>query len=524
MDKPSAAAAVFFTALLLWGVVAFDDYGAAVDEPLYNQRGELTVKYVLYGDRTLLSLPWRFYGPVLEVPAYLLERYLGLEDIRDILLLRHLFVFLVFLAGSIFFYLFCRMHFRSGWMGLAGGVLLASSPRILSDSFYNSKDIGFMSLFIVSMYTMAVFVERKSVVACILHAVATAAAIDVRVMGILLPALTVLLMAIDILRRSGGFVVRSREAALLLLYLLLTPLLVILFWPLLWENPAGTFVDAFKYCSDFPNHIPIFYLGNYIAEGPPWHYVPVWVFITTPPLFMFLFLIGILHYVKGVIAKRLPAEGGPGAGERIVVLLWLIAPVLTAILLDSRLYGGWRQVYFIYPAFLVVCLSGLRQVGPRLKRWALERRISPVRIFVVAFLLAGVLEVPYSLATYHPHEYAYFNPLVGGLGVSRQYFDVDYLGRSLRAGAEYVLDMRGPGAVKVCFRPEWGAREAIILPADDRKRLDVVPCAKAEYLVTNYYLHPGGYPARMVFSVEAGGGVISGVYLLTAPESGQVPL
>ena len=66
-----------------------------------------------------------------------------------------------------------------------------------------------------------------------------------------------------------------------------------MFWPYLWSDPLVNFVSTLKNMSAYAWRGSIFYLGDYIsAENLPWHYPLVWIFITTPVLYLFLFISG----------------------------------------------------------------------------------------------------------------------------------------------------------------------------------------------------------------------------------------
>ena len=61
-------------------------------------------------------------------------------------------------------------------------------------------------------------------------------------------------------------------------------------WPFLWENPVNNFLEAYKNMSVFRWNDYVLYMGNYTrASELPWHYGLVYMFITTPVLYVILF-------------------------------------------------------------------------------------------------------------------------------------------------------------------------------------------------------------------------------------------
>ena len=132
---------IFFAALLLVGLGVFRDYGVSWDERVQREYGEKVYNYVTAGDRELFTDRHRYYGPVIEFALFSLEKALDLEDTRQVYLMRHLAVFLMFWLGAVFFYFLCKHEFKSWKLGILGSILLILSPRIFAHAFYNSKDI-----------------------------------------------------------------------------------------------------------------------------------------------------------------------------------------------------------------------------------------------------------------------------------------------------------------------------------------------------------------------------------------------
>jgi len=150
---------IFFAVYLFLGIIIFKDYGISWDEPARRENGIITVKYILEGDKTLLNTT-NSHGTAFEVLLIFLEKILCLKDSRDIYLMRHLFTFLLFYTGVIFFYLLCTDIFRNWKTGILGCLFLILSPRIFAHSFYNSKDIPFLVLFVISEIGRASCRER----------------------------------------------------------------------------------------------------------------------------------------------------------------------------------------------------------------------------------------------------------------------------------------------------------------------------------------------------------------------------
>jgi len=116
----------------------------------------------------------------------------------------------------------------------------------------------------------------------------------------------------------------------------------------------------------------------------------------------------------------------------------------------------------------------------------------------------------------HPFEMVYFNRLAGkNLARAASRFEMDYWGLSYRRGLEYILKHEPAETIKIRAENFPGEFNALILPRKERKRLVFVPkgAGQARYFVTNFRMHPQGYPLEEVYAVRVGGAKIMAVYL-----------
>jgi len=68
------------------------------------------------------------------------------------------------------------------------------SPRIFADAFFNSKDIPFLAVFIINIHTMMRLFDRPTWSRALCHALVSGILIAIRVLGLLIPCLTVFWM------------------------------------------------------------------------------------------------------------------------------------------------------------------------------------------------------------------------------------------------------------------------------------------------------------------------------------------
>jgi hypothetical protein len=344
---------VFFLGLLAVGLGIYRDYGISIDEPTSRLNGAVTLKYLAErfapslnpgtegGLDSLNRYLDRDYGVAFEAPAVALEVMLGIGDEKTMFLFRHLLTFLVSLAGV---YAVQRMADRrfSDWrIGLLAALFLVLTPRLFAESFYNSKDLVFMAFFAIAMNTTIAFVLKPSLNIAFLHALASAVAIDVRIMAIILPAATVAILTVRLLKRELPIPVTCRALAV---YLAAACIVVIAMWPWLWSDPIGNFVQAFRNMSRFPWPGEVLYMGHYFrGTDLPWHYALVWISITTPLLYLGLFVVGALNTLRQIASRNLGLWKGDEELQDAIFFGLFAAPIVAVVSLHSVLYDGWRH-------------------------------------------------------------------------------------------------------------------------------------------------------------------------------------
>ncbi len=469
---------LFFALYFFLGVFIFRDYGMSWDEPTSRDNGKVAFQYVTRENNDLLTYGDRDYGTAFELPLFVVEKAFGVTQTIQIYQLRHFFTFLLFFVSIIFFYKIASNRFSPGIVFL-GMIFLALSPRIFADSFYNSKDIALLSGMTIAMYTLIAFSRKPRFLSAVLHAAACAFVVDIRLPGLIILPITFGIFVLDMYFLSARRTRRSRMMFLFLFFLLFCGF-VVLFWPYLWSNPVGNFISAFSSFSHFLRlSDTVYYLGNYIPDKyVPWHYPLVWIGISTPLLYLILFLVGVISTVRAFFHRVLSFYKNHRMD--VIFLTWFFGPLLMVIGLNSTLYDGWRQLYFIYPALLFVALIGLESLI------LYTKNNNRLRIVFLVFGLVNILSVFRFMTVNHPYQNLYFNELIGNVEKAKLTFDVDYWGLTFREGLTYIAAHDGSLTISVFFA--HGHKNNIdILPDDVKKRFVVSnKPQEAKYILMNY--------------------------------------
>ena len=241
----------FFISYLVFGHIVFDDYSVTPDELLHREAGFISLKFLIelfsfnfdlpnYQNIPDLNNDWRkTYGVLFDLPAAIIEIIFNLET-KKAYLLRHYLTFLIYFTGIIYFYKFLKNNLTKDKMAFIGVLILISTPRIFSNSFYNSRDIVFLSLMIIATYYCLELLKKNNFKNLVLSALFCALASNVRIIGIYLPILTFIFYFF----LENKYKLNSNFNFFIKFFFLYFAVLYII-WPFLWLNPIENFLYVF---------------------------------------------------------------------------------------------------------------------------------------------------------------------------------------------------------------------------------------------------------------------------------------
>lgn len=501
IDRRKWIIAAFFIALLGVGLFGVRDYGIPYDEGTMDSLGHDAYAYVFEGKPWPVTDEWRYHGTVVELPLYALVRHTCDTGSPCAILVRHAVDFLLFFLGVVCFYVLARKWTGDWKHALLGCLMLVLSPRIFASAFYNSRDIPTMTFFILSMYTLLLLAERKTYRMAVLHGAACALALSTRMTGILLPVLTAAFLCLSIARehRLAGRHAWSRTALLFAAYVCALTAFTVAFWPFLWEQPLAHFVEAYRFMSSLNGSA--WFMGRTLTDTP-WYYVPVWIAVSTPPLYTLLFIAGTA--AGGALLLR------PSRLLRephvAIAFAWFFLPLLAILLTGAGLYTEWRHVFFIYPAFILLALLGLRSLGSIGSHmpgpWL---RHAPKAALAVQLALTGTW-----MLQNHPFQHSYFALNTPAMARS---FGVDAWELSYLQAVEFVHRHDRGDAVSFYASSNLANLDSRLFFPEDRDRVfPIVRPEFAQYLIDHYRPDkPSAFSGRK----ELYSAVVDGVKLVT---------
>ena len=160
--------------------------------------------------------------------------------------------------------------------------------------------------------------------------------------------------------------------------------------------------------------------------------------------------------------------------QDVIFLGLFFAPILAVIVMHSVLYNGWRQMYFIYPAFLLIVMRGFVFLWSACGNKLLVQKITHVLIAIA--LGASMSWTAGWMIHAHPFQNLYFNALAGKNWAPN--FEVDYWALTQQRVIKGILKSDPRPVIRVAGI--WQD----VLPKAERARIAKVDFdSDAEYVV-----------------------------------------
>jgi hypothetical protein len=502
----------FFCAYIFVGYGIYKDYGISVDEKTDYQRGQVNYERFIGGSQSEFLKTcsgWQtvcYYPPLFSMVLYW---YAPSGDSQTIYWRRHQLTFAFFVFSVFIFFLIGKKIFKDWKIGLLGSLFLIISPRIFAHSFYNPKDIPFLSAYIIAIYTLMLLLEKKNIFTAILHGIAIGVVCSIRTPGLIIFPITFLFYFFDLYLAKDNWKSNLKSVAVLFTSLIIPVGLIIWFTPMLYTNPIGNFIHSFNLMKQYPWKDIQFYMGKNIRNQIPWHYSIVWFSISSPVLYLLLFIFGSITLVSRTLKFRL-REQFRSMRDIYLVAACGILPILVVIVMKSIIYTDNRQMYFVYPALLLVSLYGFKSLIDKI-----SQKTQFWRIWTALILIAGLAYPVYFMIRYHPYQYTYFNFLAGSkMSIIKERFGLDTWGVSTLDGLNYIARTDPGQTIHVDVLDFQGGK--MLLPLSDRQRLVINESQPPDYTITTYY-YPikGRIAGTPVYSIKVGDADVLTVYKMT---------
>ncbi len=439
-----------FGTYFLIGLLITDDFGISVDEEFHRYSGFYWLNYVLeftpfnnlkaevflklneIGGHTLPNPKnFPFYGVTFDLPLALIETLFNIQDSKNYFLLRHIANFSIFFIGSIFFYLILKQRFRDNKIILLGILLYLSSPRIFGHSFYNNKDIIFLSILTINFYFFFSILTKKNYKNIFLFSIFSALTCATRIVGIFIPFAFIAILLLNKNSKIDSYKFRIKTICT---YIFLFLLFLILFWPYLWEDPLTNLIYSIKIFSEYPAEFLMLFDGNYIdSKYLPLSYLPIWMLITIPLTVLIFFIYGNFYLFKRLLNRTFNIKDGNfindfwrGRGEKKDFIIFMSFNIIFfyIILSNTDLYNGWRHLYFLHFFISYIACIGLYKIS------LVFKKIKFLFFIILFFISLNFIQI----YKFHPYQGSFFNILA----FNKDGYEVDYWGL---AGVKFLEEL-----------------------------------------------------------------------------------
>lgn len=450
---------------VLAGLVAltFRDYGISSDEYVQQIYGEKLWAFYLSGfaDRSAFHFDNLYlYGGLFDMVAVALQHILPLETYDA----RHLLCGLVGVLGIVGTRQLAR-HIGGPRVGFIAAALLALTASWYGAMFNNTKDIPFAVGMTWLLYLTCLLVtdlprpRRRHI---LWFGVVFGLTLGQRfggVLALIYLGLAVLVHLALTAHRDGWIQARNDGTAFCVAMLPAIPiayLLMAFFWPWSVQSPFNP-VEALLKLTEWPFFWTEFDGISYRASDLPWSYLPSYLAIKVPEVALLGILLTAGFAFVGVFRQRCKIDL-QHALLVVTIVVAALVPLAYVLIVRPAIYNGMRHFFFLIPPLYALAALGLDRLlckAEQQTRWL----AMAVAVLLVA---AGTRELA-TMIDLHPHEYIYFNALVGGPAGAYRNYEMDYwsnflpeaieqLDRKIRAESKGKLPSR-TYAVAVCAAP-----------------------------------------------------------------------
>ena len=491
---------IVFTLIFLIGLTVYKDYGLTIDDEIYRKNGALYFEYIkllLFSDiqisiedlsRKIVGPNNPFAAPVLfELPLTILSYFLNFNTTKEIYTMSHLINFLIFFISLFFFYKLIKKEFNSSYYGLIAIILLFLTPRIFAESFYNSRDILFLSLFIFNIYTAKKFLETESYKHSTYFALTSALLVYSKVIGVVPPIIFLFIYFLNSFKKNKTI---NKELRKIIFIIFLTLLLIFIFWPFLWDSPFNNLIYSFQSTINEQNNHSIltYYFGEYISStNTPWHYRLTWFLITTPILILFFFFIFyfkiLFNFIIGILKiDNKKEDPWNNKNELFIYYLFIILTTIVFVVIkfNTSHFNSWRHIYFLYPIVIWFAISGFYFFTKHIKK-------KIIKTFIYSLIFLNFIYITFWIYNWHPYQYVYFNLL--SKNYAKNNFDLDYWGLSNVNSIKYILENnKKKSSIKVAAVSYTSLIEStLILDEKDKKKIIIVyEIENADFIINNH--------------------------------------
>lgn len=501
---------IFFLYLIFFiiGCFIFMDYGVGIEENFQRASGFYWLDYIanltnfsrlqeicklkldeLY--RLNPNLPKvsdnLAYGIIFDVPVALIEIILNFKESYNNIYLKHFLTFSVFLVSSYCFTLLLIKRFSNIYISIFGTFAYFLSPKIFGASFFDGKDIFFLSILTISIFFYLKFDNSKTLRNLIIFSLFASFAASSRPPGFLIPISFFLIYFFKILCEKKN----KNDIKTIFIFCSAFLVFLTLQWPYLWDlnlNLKQSYGDI---------NLKVYFSGIfYEQKNLPISYIPKWIFISTPLYIFLLFVLGLMlsasrFYKRFILIKnnkinKYKYDLWRSANEKFdfFILICFGQTVFIYLMFMGDIFSSWRHFYFVH-FFLSYYFSMFINF-----LFLKSRNFSKKKSLIFLILTLCSFEQVYKLYKYHPYQNIYFNNLLSEKTILKYERDTAHLSR-LEALREIIKISQKENKKIKLGTASWSPLGDVLImfKKDDLKNIEFIgnnEISRSDYIFTNY--------------------------------------
>ncbi len=370
----------------------------------------------LAGTNKFYGSGFHYISSILELFTVYIPQLNELSSLGKKLISKHISVFILFLISGLFLRKIISLITKNKFHANLSSIFYLLYPYLLGHSFFNVKDIPFLTFWLICTYFLIRIIKNYSIYEIITKkhiiflGLFSGYLLSIRISGVLIfiQYLIFILVLINIKKLNFLNFLKKHFKDILIVFFI-TISFYILLHPSYWENPFLIF-DAILYMSQHLQTACTITLGECMkAQNLPASYLPIWFFFKTP----IIILCGLILYFKieNKISKK-PLE------QIIIVslILSISAILVLLILFNVNLYDEIRQVMFLMPLIFIVSLSLLHFFSKKIS-------IVSILFFIIYFIVQNI--------SIYPYNYIWVNNF-SHITKVQNVFELDYWGASTK--------------------------------------------------------------------------------------------
>jgi len=407
-----------------------------VDEILHYNHSKLVIEWYRTGgeDQSCLDTPWsnlKYYGQSVDNLTAVLNDWLSVDDEYKT---RHItgavFAWLLILLTSLIAYEISG-RYRTA---IITALILILIPAVMGQYCNNLKDIPFAAGYSYAILYLIRFIKNMPRVPwkyTIHLSLAIAFLNSVRIGGLIIYPYFGLFILLWLIKNKDFRVFSSENRRLLQRFLAQGLVIVIvgyflglIFWPYGLINPIKHPFESLSLMEHYSISIRQLFGGEwYWSTALPVSYLLIWLLISLPELVLSGIVLYFVTRIKG--SNRLLLS-------EFIVIFSLLFPFLYVALIQSNLYSGWRQMYFIAGPISVIAALGI----DRALYLFSSRKVFVFSMAVVLFFASLLPLLHYFRNT--DTAYVYFNSLAGGKKKAWSNYEYDYYWHGMKKAVEWL--------------------------------------------------------------------------------------